>query len=803
MLLLASHLYSFLNFPSSALCHSVHTMPRMISDGGLNQTAHAEALSQALDLCYALRLKEAQSALDAIIADSPTADDAYSALALIKLMQGLPDQQKDILEGVLNRNPDHYPSLHQLAIVHYRVGQLDEAYSFIQRALLHKPDNEASLLLAARLSLNLGKHQDASQLDEQVLQSSDGWHLQASFLLTQALLQGRDPGVLRDELLQAIEAGKGDAVSLRAVCQLIADLQAEEQYLQLCDQKLGEDPDNTYLRLLRVKLLATIGRHDDRFPDLYYLLSIEPKNLTVLHDLAEALLVLKRYRESLQVYLQIARINGTDSQLLNQIGVCYRSISRFRSAEKAYWRSIRINPMDTFIIGNLGEVQFRFGNFARSLELYSVALSINQVNKEIFYNKMLAYSVGSAEGLAEMRADATAYWSVYRMAHAFAEPLPSGSRQDPPGKMVALAAAPPKYRIAFLTSDIGNHCVSFFLSAYLRHYNRDTFCVELILHDRRYEEREREICDYVDHAFSLEGLNEQRARELIRSRDYDLIIECNGYTGGSGIGLLAERCAPIQCHYIGYHASTGLDTIDYFISDHHILSPTVAEQLSEQPLKLDRAWLAFAPFDALPAAQSLATLDRPLLGFFGNSTKITDLTLAYWSALFAECPEAILVLKCLSYQDPYIAEKVVSRMEHCGIDRARIAIIEPTASWVAHMDYYNVIDYALDSTPWSSATTGFDALGMGVPLLAIQGETIASRMSSSLVSHLGRTEWLATKPSDYAQFGQRISREFMHTRQQKESLQREVQSSTLFDAPSLARSLEKALLPILASAKQS
>ena len=778
-------------------------MPSLISDGGMNEPGHAAALSQALDLCYALRLKEAESALNAIIAQHPSADDAHSALALIKLMQGLPDQQKSILEEVLNRNPVHYPSLHQLAIVHYRAGRLEEAYGYIQRALLHKPDNEASLLLAARLSLILGKREEASQLAEQVLENSDGWHLQAFSLLSQALIQGRDADVLREELVEAITVGQGNDVSLRAACQLITDRQAEEQYLQHCDQKLGANPDNTYLRLLRVKLLASLGRHDERFPDLYYLLSIEPNHLTVLHDLAETLLCLKRHRESLQVYLRIARINGTDSQLLNQIGVCYRSIARFRSAEKAYWRSIRINPMDMFIIGNLGEVQFRFGNFARSLELYSVALNINQVNKEVFYNKMLAYSVGSAEGLAEMRVDASAYWSIYRMAHSIAEPLPSGSRQDLPGEKVALSAMPAKYRIGFLTSDIGNHCVSFFLSAYLRHYNKDSFHVELILHDRRYEEREREICDYADHAFSLEGLSDQKARELIRSRDYDLIIECNGYTGGSGIGLLAERCAPIQCHYIGYHASTGLDTIDYFISDHHILSPAVAEQLSEKPLKLDRAWLAFAPFEKLPAAKSVASVDKPLLGFFGNSTKITDLTLAYWSALFTECPEAILVLKCLSYQDPYIAERVVSRMENCGIDRSRIAIIEPTASWVAHMDYYNLIDYALDSTPWSSATTGFDALGMGVPLLAIQGQTIASRMSSSLVSHLGRAEWLATKPSDYAQFGQRISREFMQTRQQKESLQREVQSSSLFDAPSLARSLENALLPILAAAKQS
>lgn len=773
-------------------------MPRMISTGEKNETGTTVALKDALDLCYTLQLKEAESALSCIILDSPSECDAYSAMALIKLMQGQPDQQLNILEDVLSRNPDHYPSLHQLALMRYRLGRLDEADSLIQRALMHKPDSEASLLLAAQLNIDLGKHKKALELAEQVLLNNDGWHVQACHLMSQALIQSRDPEALCQELIGAITDGQGDAIILSSACQLINGLQTEEEHLHRCTQKLSSDPDNIYLRLLRAKLLASTGRHDERFPDLYYLLSIEPDNLTVLHNLAESLLILKRHRESLQVYLRIARINGTDPQLLNQIGVCYRSIARFRSAEKAYWRSIRINPLDSLIIGNLGEVKFRFGEFKRSLELYSVALGINPLGKVIFYNKMLAYSVGSPEGLAAMRADAAAYWSSYRMAHAIAEPSPPRVESSVGVASSTLSAVlPAKVRIGFLTSDVGNHCVSYFLSSYLRNYSRDRFDVELILCDRRYEEREREICGYADHALSLEGLDEQKSRELIRDRHYDLIIECNGYTGGSGIGLLAERCAPVQCHYIGYHASTGLDTIDYFISDAHILSPSVSQQLTEKPLKLDRAWLAFAAFDEFPQAKSVATVDQPLLGFFGNSTKITDLTLEYWSALFAECPQAILVLKCLSYQDPYIVERVVSRIECCGIDRARIAIIEPTASWVAHMDYYNLVDYALDSTPWSSATTGFDALGMGVPLLAIQGETIASRMSSSLVSHLGRAEWIATSPSDYGRFGQRIAHEYMDVRQQKENLQSQVQSSSLFDGRSLAQALEEALLRTL------
>lgn len=764
-----------------------------------------ELFDHALSLCYGLHLNEAESTLDAIIAKHPSACDAYSALALIKLMQGKPAQQKSMLKYSLSINPKHYASLHQLAIVHYRGADFSKALRYARLALAQKPDSESTLLLASKLCLALNNSKEAYHLADKALRQSNRWNPEAASLMALALIHGNDPELLCRQMLESITAGQGSEISLYAVHQLIIALQSENHCLGLFQQQLNIDPDNLFLRLLRVKLLASKGQHDDCFPDLYYLLSLKQDNLIILNSFAEALMAMKRYRESLEVYLRIARINGTDSHLLNQIGVCFRGMGKFRSSEKAYWRSIRQNPLDACIIGNLGEATFRFGDSQRALELYGIALNINPTYREVFYNKMLCYSVGSPDGMRAMREEATAFWSNYRITHGIDVPKSRPEVEEKVTIQVKDHSHPPgtKFRLGILSSDIGNHCVSYFLSSFLRHYNKDQFHIELILCDRRYEEREREICSYVDHALSLEGLSESAARQEIRSRDFDLIMECNGYTGGSGISLLAERCAPIQCHYIGYHASTGLDTIDYFISDNHILSASVTGQLSEKSLKLDRAWLAFSKFEEFPRAKSTAKVNRPLLGFFGNSTKITDTTLEYWASLFKSCPDAILVLKCLSYGDRYSVEKVIHRLESHGIGRASIAILEPTKSWTDHLKCYNLVDYALDSSPWSSATTGFDALGMGVPLLAIQGETIAARMSSSLTSHLGRQEWIAKTPADYASLGRRIAKEFEQVRQEKGNLQREVQDSSLFDGRELAVSLEKALLSILRPSRKA
>jgi predicted O-linked N-acetylglucosamine transferase (SPINDLY family) len=73
-----------------------------------------------------------------------------------------------------------------------------------------------------------------------------------------------------------------------------------------------------------------------------------------------------------------------------------------------------------------------------------------------------------------------------------------------------------------------------------------------------------------------------------------------------------------------------------------------------------------------------------------------------------------------------------------GIGAERVEFAQRVPSWQAHMALYNRVDLALDAVPLNSGTTAFDALVMGVPLLALRGEWMGGCITASLLTSLGQ-----------------------------------------------------------------
>jgi predicted O-linked N-acetylglucosamine transferase (SPINDLY family) len=288
------------------------------------------------------------------------------------------------------------------------------------------------------------------------------------------------------------------------------------------------------------------------------------------------------------------------------------------------------------------------------------------------------------------------------------------------------------------------------------------------------------------------------ARTRLRERNYDLIVDTSGYTRGSGLHLLAERCAPVQAHYIGYHATTGLATIDAFIGDQETAAADLQEQFSERLWRLPRPWLAYChgPF---PEATPLMQTPRPVLGAFCQVSKISESTLAYWAAALRRVPEAVLVLKDKGLDAVEVRQRLEERLKAHGVHPGRLTFIAPVNQWSDHVYLYNHLDIALDTTPWSSATTGFEALAMGVPLVAIRGQRMAARMSSSLLKGLGRGEWVSNSVDAFADIIEQLCADLPTLRQHKTTRQQETLASPLFDGPDLAHHVTQLFAELVAA----
>jgi predicted O-linked N-acetylglucosamine transferase (SPINDLY family) len=113
------------------------------------------------------------------------------------------------------------------------------------------------------------------------------------------------------------------------------------------------------------------------------------------------------------------------------------------------------------------------------------------------------------------------------------------------------------------------------------------------------------------------------------------------------------------------------------------------------------------------------------------------------------------------------------------------------------MECYQQIDVALDATPWSGATTTFEALSMGVPVVGIEGDTMASRMTGSILRALGRPEWVSATPEAFTSAVEQLVCDLPRLRANRLELRQQVLSSSLFDGADLARHLQDAFLSMV------
>ncbi len=138
-------------------------------------------------------------------------------------------------------------------------------------------------------------------------------------------------------------------------------------------------------------------------------------------------------------------------------------------------------------------------------------------------------------------------------------------------------------------------------------------------------------------------------------------------------------------------------------------------------------------------------------------------------------------------------ERITGALEAAGVDPARVRFEGWAADWADHMAAYNRIDLALDATPWSSATTAFEALAMGTPLVVIRGHTFAGRMSTAVLEGFGEPDWIADTPEAFAAIARRLTADLPALRSGRAERRQRALAGPLFDGVDLAWALTEEL----------
>ncbi|WP_051533597.1 hypothetical protein [Anaerovibrio sp. RM50] len=309
-----------------------------------------------------------------------------------------------------------------------------------------------------------------------------------------------------------------------------------------------------------------------------------------------------------------------------------------------------------------------------------------------------------------------------------------------------------KIRIGYISPDLRYHVVLRFCWVMLANYDKEHFEVYCYHNNPNEDKYSEEIKTMTDNWCNISGMSAKDAAEVIYKDKIDILVDLAGHTSNNPLMVLAYKPAPVQISGIGYFATTGLKTVDYFISDKYLASEK--ECFVEDIITLDHSHFCYAPLGELPTTGEAPCVKNGYITFgsFNHVRKVNDEVMKLWADILKAVPKSHLILKCSVFDDEYGYELFVGRLQKFGVDieseewKNRIEL--RGFSW-DYLEEYGDIDIALDTFPYPGGGTTCDALYMGVPVITFSGNSHGERFGRSLLSNIGLSEFVVDSKQAY------------------------------------------------------
>ena len=354
-----------------------------------------------------------------------------------------------------------------------------------------------------------------------------------------------------------------------------------------------------------------------------------------------------------------------------------------------------------------------------------------------------------------------------------------------------------KIRVGYISPDFRRNVMQHFVQPLLTGYDRARF--EVYAYSTA-EEPDEVTAALRPHVTVWRDLGEAAAEDIaarIHADAVDILVDLAGHAAGGALPILARRTAPVQMMGLGYTATSGLSTVDYFLTD-AACDPVggVSEAYFTEKLLRLPSQFVYVPRAGLPASMGAPVKRRGhiLFGVFNQYRKFTDETLLLWREILERVPRAQLLLKSQIFFAPAMVEAARLRLMHLGFDLARV-ILEPATT--DYMERYLDVDIALDTYPWPGGGTTCDALYMGVPVVTLYAARRSTRFSYALLTHVGLDEYAVQTTEDYAACAVALARDTDRLDQLHKELRGKMEKSAIMDQTGYMHALEQAYEDVL------
>ena len=461
----------------------------------------------------------------------------------------------------------------------------------------------------------------------------------------------------------------------------------------------------------------------------------------------------------------------------NNLGIALKAAGHLADAARAYEKALALKPNLSGISNNLANVYKDAGQLDEAIACYRRAMQLSPDN--IGAHDNLIYSLQFHQG-----SDAAAIFHEERAWNdRHAKPLAKFIRPH-----VNDRSPERRLRIGYVSAYFYSQAEAFFVLPLLEAHDHEQFeihCYADVVRPDDVTDRHRRAADvwHDTRSDAHADLAERIAADRI-----DVLVDLTMHMSGSRLMAFVRKPAPVQATWLAYPGGTGLDAMDYRITDRH-MDPDDAQppHYRERSVRLPDCWCCYDPLIDIPAA---APRDGSSVTFgsINNPCKLNEPLLRLWAKVLAAVENSRLFVQTISSEH---SGRITELMGGMGIAANRLDFVG-RQSRVEYLRLYDRIDICLDPLPYNGITTTLDALWMGVPVVSVAGGRAAGRAGLSILKTAGLGELAGETPEEFLKIAADLARDSVRRAELRSSLRQRLISSPLMDFKRFARNMESA-----------
>jgi predicted O-linked N-acetylglucosamine transferase (SPINDLY family) len=221
------------------------------------------------------------------------------------------------------------------------------------------------------------------------------------------------------------------------------------------------------------------------------------------------------------------------------------------------------------------------------------------------------------------------------------------------------------------------------------------------------------------------------------------------------VKLAALRLAPIQCTSWGHCDTSGLPTIDYYLSSDLMEPPDANDHYTEKLIRLPNLSIYYSPLDVphIEITRETFNLRPKSMLYFCAHSLFTHLP--QYDDIYPRIAQQVEDCQFLFIKDKsdYLTNQFFQRLKQAfkdfNLDADKYIVLLPCLDAGRYHAINCVADIRLDTIGWSGCNSTFEAIACNLPIVTLPGKLLRQRHSMAILEMMGVTETIASTIDEY------------------------------------------------------